>query len=174
MKKNLMISLVLTVICLVCAFGIGYFNTITSPIIAENTAKTEAKLCSKIFSEYDSLKSTTYTEFENSSILKKVEARDASSNELGYIYTVSGKNDYGTITLLVGIDNNKELVSVEFLENGQSFSKIVKEYVKTNYVGGLTQAQVTTLDTSCGATYGAKLTKNLVNIAFNDLNGGTN
>ena len=91
---------------------------------------------------------------------------------LGNVYTVSGKNSYGSIVLLVGISSEGKLVSIEFLENGQSYSGEVQAHVDNKYSAGLTLSDVTAIDTNCGATYGANTVKELVTIAFNDYNGG--
>ena len=57
-----------------------------------------------IFDSYDQSKSETITEgFSSSYISKKIIARDQNNNDLGTIYTVAGKNDYGNISLMVAI-----------------------------------------------------------------------
>lgn len=169
MKKNLITAAILMSICLVCATLISGINMITAPMIEENSVKKEAELCKKIFVNYDTAKDTITEGFASTEITKLVIAADSSSNTLGYIYTVSGKNAYGVITLLVGIDTNKELVSVEFMENGQSFSSETANHVTDNYIGGIMIDDVNTIDTVCGATYGAKLVKELVSTAFSDV-----
>ena len=170
MKENLFKGLILMCICVCCALAISVVNTITSPIIVQNQIEKEAKLCRKIFVEFDEAKDQTTEGFENDKIVKRVKAEDASDNVLGYIYTVSGKNSYGIITLLVGIDNNGNLVSVQFMENGQSFSSETVNHVNTSYFDGMVLEDVNNVDTVCGATYAAKLVKELVTIAFEDYN----
>ena len=93
---------------------------------------------------------------------------------------------------MVAISANNTVYQVEFLENGQSFASTVKSHVKSSYnsskeevyelnpysdgeqavVGELTQDQVNNVDVKCGATYGATLVKDLVNIALQDAKGG--
>lgn len=189
MKKNFIISGILAAIALVCALCIAGVNMFTSTIIADNAAKTELDTCKSIFSDYDDEKSEEIA-VDNSYITKKVLAKNSSSEELGYLYTVSGKNAYGTITLMVAIQNGK-VYQVEFLENGQSFASTVASHVKENYpsskdevvyplikpsdtpeVGALEGAQLEGIDTSCGATYGANLVKELVTVALEDAKGG--
>lgn len=189
MKKNFIISGILGGIALICALCIAGVNMFTSKIIADNAAQTELETCKSIFSEYDADKSSEL-EVSGDTITKKILAKDSSGNELGYLYTVTGKNSYGAITLMVAIKDNK-VYQVEFLENGQSFASTVDSHVKSNYpsskdeviypfikpadtpeVGTLDSSELAGIDTSCGATYGANLVKELVSTALNDAKGG--
>lgn len=169
MKKNILIGVILMSICIVCAALISSVNLFTKPIIDENNVTKENNLCKKIFKDYDNAKETITDGFSSDEITKLVIACDNSNEVLGYIYTVSGKNAYGEITLLVGINTNKELVSIEFMTNGQSFSSETANHVKNNYVAGITNSDVDNIDTACGATFGAKLVKELVGQAFTDV-----
>lgn len=189
MKKNFLIAGILGGIALVCALMIAGVNMITSKIISDNALQTELETCQSIFSEYDGNQSEVI-EIDSDTITKKVLAKDENGNELGYLYTVTGKNSYGAITLMVAIKDN-QVYQVEFLENGQSFASTVASYVKENYpsskdeviypfikpeelpeVGTLDDTQLSGIDTACGATYGAELVKSLVSIALNDAKGG--
>ena len=175
MKGYFKISLVLASIALVCAAILAALNMLTSPIIEKNDKKKE-----------------TETIQANSAITKKIIAKDSSAKVLGTLYTVTGKNAYGTITLMVAIAENKTVYQVEFLENGQSFASTVKSHVKSSYpssedkvyelnpysdneaakVDPLSGDDVNGIDVKCGATYGATLVKDLVNIALADAKGG--
>ena len=189
MKKNFIIASILGGIALVCALLIACVNMFTSGIIEKNNAKTELETCQAIFSEYDADKSEEKT-VSGDTIVKKVLAKDANGTELGYLYTVTGKNSYGAITLMVAIKDNT-VYQVEFLENGQSFASTVTSHVKENYpsskdevvypfikpadrdaVEALDENQLSQIDTACGATYGANLVKDLVNAALADAKGG--
>ncbi len=174
MKKNILTGIILMIIAAMSGLAISGINKVTSPIIEKNTQEKEIKLCKNIFSIYDSNNSqTTLSGFNNDAISKKVVAIDSNKAPLGVIYIVSGRNAYGPISLLVGISNDGKLVSVEFLENGQSFGNEVSNHVDNKYVNGLTLDNIEGIDTKCGATYGAKTVKELVSIAFADYNGGT-
>ena len=169
MKKNFKIAVILMVIAAICGLAVSGMNMITAPIIEENQAIKEAKICQLIFADYDKDKSEKTTEgLSNEAIVKRVEARNASGKLLGYIYTVNGSNSYGAISLLVGIDTDGKLVSAEFLQNGQSYGKQVEAHVNSSYNSGLTLEDISNIDTKCGATFGAKTVKELVTIAFDD------
>jgi hypothetical protein len=190
MKGYLKISAVLAVIALVCAAILAGLNMVTSPIIAKNNEAKETQTIKAIYEDYDSTKSTSTT--SEGAITKKIIAKDSDGAMLGTVYIVTGKNAYGTITLMVAIAPNNTVHQVEFLENGQSFAGTVKTHVKSNYnsskeevyelnpysngeqkkIDDLTEAEVNGIDVKCGATYGATLVKDLVNIALADAKGG--
>ena len=173
MKKNFKIAAILMIIAAVCGLAVSGMNKITSGVIERNQAEKEAALFIEIFSEYSIDNSEIITEgLSSEAITKKVVAKDASGNLLGNIYTVSGKNSYGAIVLLVGISSEGKLVSIESLENGQSYSSEVQAHVDSKYSAGLTLSDINAIDTKCGATYGANTVKELVNVAFSDYNGG--
>ena len=174
MKKNFKIAAILMIIAAICGLAVSGMNMITAPIIERNQLLKEAALCKEIFSDYDmDASGKPITEgLSNEAISKKVIARNAAGELIGYIYTVSGKNSYGPISLLVGIGADGKLVSAEFLENGQSYGKQVENHVNSSYTSGLTLEEITNINTSCGATYGANTVKELVTIAFNDYNNG--
>ncbi|MGM9970449.1 MAG: hypothetical protein ACI35S_08655 [Anaeroplasma sp.] len=186
--KYFKISAVLCLISLVCAAIIASMNMLTSPIIADNNAKAELETCQAIFADYDQEKSVEIElTNEDKAIVKKVLAKNSANEELGYLYTVSGKNAYGTISLIVAIKNNT-VYQVEFLENSQSFASTVNDHVKEKYpsskddsiiispypqeekeiASALDASALDALDTKCGATYGANTVKELVKIAFYD------
>lgn len=193
MKGYFKISAILGAIALVCAAILAALNMLTSPIIAKNDEEKETKTIQAIYSDYDSGKSNIESlDGLDSRITKKVTAKDSSDKVLGTLYTVSGKNAYGIITLMVAISTNNTVYQVEFLENGQSFAGTVNSHVKSSYssskeevyelnpyskdeaaeVGELTEAEVNDIDVKCGATYGATLVKELVNVALADAKGG--
>ncbi len=184
MKKNLLIASILGSICLVCALLIALIDIATKNKIEQNTRETELATIKEIFENYDDEKSLQLEAKGN--INKKLKAYDKDSNELGYLYNVSGKNAYGSISLMIAIVND-ELYQVEILENTQSFASTVYSYFKTTYpsskdtavhvgaysstdvtIGSLTAGEVENIDVSCGATYGAKLIRDLVLEALED------
>ena len=193
MKNYLKISVILGSIALVCAIILAGLNMLTSPVIAQNDAKKETETIQAIYSAYDSEKSQDVSNtVSNSSITKKIIAKNSAGEVLGTLYIVTGKNAYGVITLMVAIAPNNSVHQVEFLENGQSFAGTVNSHVKSNYnsskedvyelnpysskedvtIGDLSETEVSAIDVKCGATFGATLVKELVNIALNDAKGG--
>lgn len=188
--KYLKIASILTLISVICAAIIASFSMITAQTIKDNKEQTELETYKLIYEDYASNKDITEslddTTADYSCIQKAVICYDASSNELGYIYSVSGKNAYGTISLMVAIQDSK-VIQVEFVENTESFGSIVNSHVKANYpssksdiiyigineavdsnVSALSYDDVKNIETAkSGATYGANLVKKLVLAALN-------
>ena len=168
--KKIFLLLVFVFIHLLTSCKIG---NIFSPFEEQNQLKEEIRLYSEIFNDINYDNSIFIIEdLTDPAITKKVVAKDANGELLGYIYTVAGENSYGPISLLVGIGADGKLVSAEFLENGQSYGKQVETHVNSSYTSGLTLEEISNINTSCGATYGANTVKELVTIAFNDYNNG--
>ena len=192
MKNYFKISIVLATIALVCAAILAGLNMLTSPVIAKNDADKKAETIKSIYTDYDAASSEAITAGLASGITEKIIAKSSDGTVLGTLYTVTGKNAYGVITLMVAIATNNTVHQVEFLENGQSFASTVKSHVKTNYnsskeevfelnpysnkaevnIADLTGDEVDNIDVKCGATYGATLVKQLVNLALSDAKGG--
>ena len=130
--KYLKISSILAVIALFCSLVIAGMNMLTSPIVAKNNQQTEYNTIVSIFNTYDKDKSQVFEGPFAEKIESKILAKDKDGNELGFVYTVSGKNAYGIIKLMVAIKDGR-VYQVEFLENGQSFASTVDKHVTENY-----------------------------------------
>lgn len=190
MKNYLKIASVLSLIALVCAAIIASVYTLTAQMIIDNAAEVELQTRKAIFEAYDKDMSEEL-ESSNSAIRSKILAKDKDGNELGYLYTVSKANSFGSITLMVAIDKDNNILQVEILELNQSFASTAKEHFQQNYptskenviyigikpeeapeVGTLTEADFESINTTCGATYSADMIKELVKTAITDAKGG--
>ena len=192
MKNYVKISAVLCSIALICALILAALNLLTKPIIDKNAEAKQTETIQAIYSNYDSAKSEVKYDVNNgdsgksAEILKVVLAKDSADKVLGYIYTLKGTNQYGTIQLMVAISDDNIVHQVEFLENGQSFASTVATWVKETFnnkgsekhEGGFTsdvalgsektKDELANVDVKCGATYGATTVKSLINIALTD------
>lgn len=188
--RNIKISATLGLISLACALFIALINMVTSPVIKAHDEDTELTACKEIFSDFDKDKSNFDVSLDGKDkrIIKIIIANDKNGDLVGTIYKVSGNNEYGKITLMVGITKDNKVKQVEFIENGQSFASTVNSHVLEKYpasestdvhlgfkpaennssVGELDLATVSGIDVKCGATYGATLVKNLVTVALED------
>lgn len=181
MKRYAYVSLVLGGIALICAVLIALMNMLTSPIIDKNDEAKINDTYTKIYSDYYKNEEVNFVCDDKGYIKSKVIAYDKNNKVLGYIYTTSGKNAYGEISLMIGV-SNYQVVDVEFLVNSESFASTVNSHVKANYpskeeaviildpydksefidVDSLSIDDVDTIDTKCGATFGATLVKNMI------------
>lgn len=190
MKNYFKIASVLSLIALVCALIIASVYLLTTPMIEANAIKAEIETRQAIFETYDQ-ENSEELETSNSVIRSKILAKDKDGNELGYLYTVSKSNSFGSITLMVAIDKENNILQVEILELNQSFASTAKEHFQQNYptskenviyigikpeeapeIGTLTEADFESINTTCGATYSADMIKELVKTALTDAKGG--
>lgn len=171
MKNYIKYPLVLGSIALCSGLLIGGLYVLTSPTIMNNIAREEE---AALVSIYSSSSDTPYIynvverEFDND-LLKKVWTVSDSDNLIGLIYRASGKNPYGSISLMIGFNVEGAIHGeVKLIENTQSFANEVNTWMtNTDF------HNIDTIDTKCGATYGAELVKELIKAAHNDvLKGG--
>lgn len=170
-KKYLITAITLGLIAAGGALLIAGTNLITRDPIKENEIKTINKGLANIFDIEAAKLNSNLVQFtdlpENVKFDYVVdsyyEVNDESSARLGYALRTEGFNDYGKIILIVGFNAERVYKGVAVVENGQSFaSTLNKKYLNPLIKEGKTVEEV---DVSCGATYGAKLTRNMINSA---------
>ncbi len=96
--------------------------------------------------------------------------RAPALNQLSLAYTqvdqTSGKNAYGAISMLVGVEDGN-LGQFILLEDTQTFASTLED----NYVSVYNAGEREYSDVSCGATYGAKLIRDMASEALEDYEG---
>ncbi len=137
------------------------------------------ELSKELFYAYNQSTSTVQTTGLTEGLSQKTTVNNSSSTLLGYLYVAEGQNRYGTIQLLIGINQDGTLQGVRFINNGQSFGDKAETHLNTQYKKGMTYEQIQNLDLSdkntdvtAGATYSARLIQELVLKAFDHLRGG--
>ena len=107
--------------------------------------------------------SVTETNSIDSNVYKYVTLRYVVSDNLGWAFRTDGFNSYGKISLIVGFDTNFAYEGLSVITNEQSFATTLnKNYIKVIQDGSKT---VDDVSVSCGATYGAKLVRDMINEA---------
>lgn len=177
LKKYLVVSLTLGSITGGSALLIGLTNTITADRIVENAVKKENNGLKNVFTDIDgnvvegqkfnSVELNADTSYTYVQKIWNVLASDDSS--LGTIYKTSGKNAYGSVTLLLGFDTKKSFKKMVVLENTETYGSTLDE----KYIKPLNAGEIELADTTCGATFGAKLIKAMVEEAKSDLGSDT-
>ena len=172
-SKVFIIAITLMLVSALSGALIVCLNMFTEPKILENERKLEQEKLQEIYADAK----FTKLEYSDDSILSIYEA-SMENDVLGYVYKVSGKNAYGKIVLLVGVNRDGKTKQIVFIENSESYAKDVDKHLTTNYQNkNLSKDDITNIDVKCGATYGAKLVKELVTKAIdhfhdNYLEGG--
>ncbi len=157
-KINL--SLTLAIISGICALLLAFVNDITLPIIQENEETKKLELYSELFPEM-----TTYEALELADAPDTILTYNGDQF-LGLICSASGSNGYGSVTALVGISAEEQVVGVEFSKYTQTpgFGDKVAEpsYIEAQYNGDAITA--VSADVASGATYSSKLVLSLVEV----------
>ena len=162
-KSSFKIAGILTAIASVGAISIALTNVLTEPIIKENRALREQNGLKKVFGE-------------NAQFGEKVELKESDypylqsfysvtlSDSTGRVYSTKGTNSYGDVALLVGLNADYTIYNIVVMENTESYATTLNE----GYLIPLIKSndKETALDSvKCGATYGAKLVRDMVNQA---------
>ena len=163
-KQYIMTSIVLGAIAASSAALIGVTNLITRNKIEENEKNKIKQGISDIFKQ-DSIKFEGFEltdvglseEYKYVSYLYSV--RDESDNEIGCALRTIGSNMYGKISLIVGYEKEtQEFISLSVVTNEQTYATTLVD----NYINPLVEGDRDLDDVTCGATYGAKLVRDMV------------
>ena len=168
MKKYLITAVTLGLIAAGGALLIAGTNALTAKTIEANQIKTINNGLATIYDvDVESLKTDTAKLPEDQKfeyvINEYYVVKDEADTPLGYAFKTEGSNSYGKVSLIVGFNASYVYKGVAVVENGQSFaSTLNKKYLNPLVKDGKTVDEV---DVSCGATYGAKLVRSMVNSA---------
>jgi len=168
-KKHYIITAV-TLGAIAAASGvlIGATNLITKGQIEQNEINKVKQGIAEIFKKED----LKYQGFElneaglNEEDYKYVNylyvVKDANDNDIGCVFKTSGSNMYGKISLIVGYDaTSQDFVNLSVVTNEQTYASTLVE----NYINPLQEGEREVDDVTCGATYGAKLIRDMVHDA---------
>lgn len=170
MKKYVKIAVVLTSICLVCALLVAGVNLFTAPKIEEYQKQLTMEAYMEFFPTMDANNSIIVEDgFKSSYVKEKMTVKDANGADIGIGIKVSGRNSYGVITLIVGLDLDGKLIGISCTENGQTKSAAeLTAWAENDFTAGMTTDDVTDLPIVSGATFGSNLIKTLVQAAFSE------
>ncbi len=154
-------SLVLAMVSLVCGLAIGGVNAITAPVIEQNIIDaTNAAYQEVMPGIVDAVEITNSG--NPTSIDSIIDAQDASGQTLGYIYVASGTNKFGSIQMIVGIDNNGMITGAGFITLKQTYKLTETRTNLSYYVGSSITNLMPSGDLISGATYSLTLVQSLL------------
>ena len=164
-KKYILTSITLGLIAASGALLIAGTNMITKDRIAENEQKSINNGIVTIFG--DPYFSNDDYDVDNYQYVKHVYVVKNSFSSFitpdGYAFLTTGSNNYGKISLIIGFDSSCVYRGLSVIANEQSFASTLKKgYLDEIKDGNKT---VDDVSVSCGATYGAKLVREMVNEA---------
>lgn len=157
LKHAFLVAGILSAIAGGSALLISGVNLLTGPAIAKNASLTEQQALTRVFG--DNAVFGEPVEVNKGSILKYWPATDG--NKEGRVYSLSGSNSYGTVSLSVGIYSDYSLGNMIISENTESYGQTLED----NYVGvyqHVSDKEGALEATKCGATFGAELIRGMV------------
>ena len=166
-KHYIITAISLGVIAAASAGLIGVVNLITRDQIKKNEEKKFNDGITAIFGE-----NKTTSLFVNATNSGTVSASYFVKNEeqstIGWAIRTDGSNMYGKISMLVGFEyEHKDFIGIYVITNEQSYASTLVE----NYIDPLNGKEIQLDDVSCGATYGAKLVREMINDAQTFVDG---
>ena len=166
-KKFITIGLILGGMSAVAAGILGGVNLLTKKTIEDNDKKAQNTALKKVFSDAasysDDPKEVNSEEYNY--VLEEYEAYREDESVLGYVYYTSGKNAYGSISLMVGIRDDR-IANYVVVTNTQSYATTLEENYIGKFLADPSNVDFDSIDTHCGATYGATLVKNMCDQAL--------
>ena len=160
-KKYILTSVILGSIAAVAAGLIALTNLVTEKKIAQNEQNSVVTGIKKIFGDSAQVKSEKDLDGHQYTV-HLYEVENSNNEFLGYAFKGEGSNMYGKISLISGFDAaTHDFIKLYLISNEQSYASTLVE----NYVTPLNSNDRKLEDVSCGATYGAKLVRDMVNEA---------
>ncbi len=176
LKHYSFVALVLGGIASISALLIALTYMITNSVIEENNLKKTLESLKNIYGEDKIYEKVEDIDNQSYSYLNSYYAsynsleNNQKGDLIGYVFSCDGKNDYGTIEMIVGINVDSDISKIYLIVNNQSFGQTVQN----NYVDSFNNGEIEIGDVSCGATYSATLIRDMSLQAqqyFNDFLG---
>ncbi len=166
-KHYILTAVTLGAIASISAGLIGLANLITRDQIAKNEKKKFNAGIVAIFGE--GAYTTDFSKkIELDYLVSSYHVHSNDESVQGWAVLASGSNMYGKITLIAGFDyDTKNFKGIYVTTNEQTYASTLVE----NYINPLNKGDVQLDDVTCGATYGAKLVRDLVNASQSYVDG---
>ena len=156
-KHYVITAITLGLIGAASAGAIGATNAITKKRIEENEKNSIQSGIAGIFGQNSTIleeKSIDGEKYTN--VVYTVKMEGVEENQ--YAFRTDGSNMYGKISMLVGFNNLNQFKGMSIIVNEQTYaSTLVEKYVEPVDAGARKIE-----DVSCGATYGAKLIRDMI------------
>ena len=172
-KKYLITAIILGSIAMGSGLLIGATNLVTSGPIAEYEQTQINEGIKGIFNnpEYQNVHYGKEEDVEKSDNNKYVnhvyyvysgtDENDENNTLVGWAFKTEGSNNYGKIALIIGFNSDAVYKNLSVVKNEQSFASTLKK----KYITKVQTGERNIADVSCGATFGAKLVRDMINDA---------
>ena len=161
LKKYILTGVTLGSIAAVAAGLIAVTNLVTAKKIKQNELNKINQGIVSIFGDDSSIKAEE--DLSNYQyVVHYYTVENSRSEFLGYAFKTEGSNMYGKISLIAGFDSKSHnFMSLHLVTNEQTYASTLVD----NYITPLNSSDRDLEDVNCGATYGAKLVRDMVNEA---------
>ena len=170
-KKYLVTAVILGSIAMGSGLLIGATNLVTRGPIAEYEKNQINNGIKEIFSGHEHIHYSNDQEVEVDKsnpyvthvyyVYDGTNENDYDNAFVGYAIKTEGSNNYGKIALIIGFNSSAFYTNMSVVKNEQSFASTLNRKYITKVKAGEREID----DVSCGATYGAKLIRDMVNNA---------
>ena len=157
-KHYILTSLTLGLIAAASALLIGGSNLLTKEKIKQNEIDKVNSGIATIFGDSAKILSEADIVSDDYQYVEHVYEISVNDVESGYVFKTSGSNLYGKIALIIGFTLDNKFVSLSEVVNEQTYSGTLRD----EYLIPLNEGNRKLDDVSCGATYGAKLVRDMV------------
>lgn len=171
MNKKLKLVLTLAIIAGLSGLILTTVNSITDPIIVEKQKELTNEI---VISFYPEMTNIEVEEITDSAINNKISVYQ-NEDLIGYVYDVSGANGYGSITSLVAVDLENNIIGIDFSEFAQT-PGFGDKLLTDEYLGQYSNLDINdpTVDGVSGATFSSKLVADEVKQVADYHLGGNN
>ena len=117
------LTVFLLVVSAVAAFGVGYVNSMTAPVIDKQALQAKIDSFKEIYPLGEEVKDETamYRKNDTSPLVKEINVSYKGGSPAGIIYTVEPKGFGGPIQILVGFDiETKKITAIKVLSQTET------------------------------------------------------
>jgi Na+-translocating ferredoxin:NAD+ oxidoreductase subunit G len=123
MLDILKLTIFLLVVSAVAAFGVGYVNSMTAPVIDKQALQAKVDSFKEIYPRGEEVKdeTATYRKNDTSPLVKEINVAYTGGAPAGVIYTVEPKGFGGPVTILAGFDiTTKKITAIKVLSQTET------------------------------------------------------
>lgn len=175
-KEIIKISLILFLITAISACLLGYANSITAPIIAENTRAKQAESMKKVLpdaAEFEEITGASLPDDISANITSLYRAVDANGETVG-VCAMTAANGYGgELTMAVGVTDGLTVSGIDIVSHSETpglGSKATGDDFKSQFngkSGGINVQKSGAAGNDINAISGATITSNAVTLSVN-------
>ena len=152
-------------LCGVLALAIAGADLLTAGRIAENKVKKENDGLKSLLEPGAKVSEATEISDDDYPSLKKYWTVERPNEDLpSRIYAASDKNGYGQVSLLIALYGDFSLGNVAVLENTESYGQTLQDGYLDKIARSEDKDKAFT-EVKCGATYGAKMCRDMIEAA---------